>query len=283
MPRYDIGLDHELVPQQPGLLGRTENMVEAVDVWNPVCKKNKVYIYQFDTTNENNTVEVLPDNCLDFVFVCNDNPKAYLVGPVSQLTEEELEPNSTYYIFKPFSLLGTTLADLAASKDIYSQRIPLDMLFDDLSVVESINKAASFQERTDLFMKFAQKHLINPDRDDHFVENLELLICRRRGKDKINFIADQTGYTARYCRDKFKNSLGVSLKNYSDIIRMQNVVRILLKDLGGNVFDAAFENNFYDQSHLIHVLKKYTGYTPNEFIQRFNGRAKLARQPGILA
>lgn len=241
----NISFDESLVPQQPGVAGSVNGLEKVLETWNPACKKNLAYIYQFQTGSEGGAIEILPDNCFTFVFVCGDAPHAYLAGPVPVLTRKQVEPDSTYFAFKPFSLLGTNLAKMAASKDAGQYHIPLEHLFRELSIVERINQAGSLRERTALFMEYARKHLINPEFSDSFIEHLELLICRRRGQDRISDIVDKTGYTDRHCRGRFKDRLGVSIKTYSDIIRVQNVVRMLVKARRRDVFDAAFENKFY--------------------------------------
>ena len=81
-------------------------------------------------------------------------------------------------------------------------------------------------------------------------------------------MADFTGYSGRYCREKFKEAAGVSMKQYSNIIRFQNVVRMLEQEPAPSLSDIVFENGYFDQSHLNREFKQFSGESPLHFRRR---------------
>jgi AraC-like DNA-binding protein len=266
-----------LVPQQPDLYSITNDILEVIKVWNPVCIKNLASYCQFKTGSEGGSVKIFPDACFNFVFVCNDNPRAYLLGPHFSLLEVKLVPKSTYFIVKPFSLLCVNYIKLPI-KDLVNERVPLELLFHDTSIIEQINSAYDFPSQIKLFNDYAQKHLIKPPGfANNFVEHLELTICRHLGRDRINKLAEIVGFTPTYCRRKFKDSLGMTLKTYSNVIRIQNAIRMMMACRAPDIFDIVLENNLCDQAHLINIFKNFTRHTPKEFIRHYGYLSACAK------
>ena len=99
-----------------------------------------------------------------------------------------------------------------------------------------------------------------------FVELSELQLCQARGNIRMEVISDYTGYTGRYCREKFKEAHGISIKNYSSIMRFQNAVRMLSRqDDEASLSDIVFDNGYFDQSHLNREFRRFCGDTPLRF------------------
>lgn len=71
--------------------------------------------------------------------------------------------------------------------------------------------------------------------------------------------------TVRQLERNFKTHIGLSPKEYSNIIRFQNAWHII-KNSGENrsLLDIALECGFYDHSHLTNEIKRNTGLSPSE-------------------
>ena len=112
--------------------------------------------------------------------------------------------------------------------------------------------------------EFARRQLTDPEYTPDFVEYSELQLCQARGNLRMESISDYTGYTGRYCREKFKEAHGISIKNYSSIMRFQNAVRMLARSGGeaGSLSDIVFDNGYFDQSHLNREFRRFSGVTP---------------------
>jgi AraC-like DNA-binding protein len=256
-----------LFPYQPDITAKCKDLYNSIDVWNPHSIKNKVLISQFSTGPEPVTLELVPDNCAQFMFVLNKtNPRAFLVGPVDSLVLKEIEPNSVFFTFKPYSLSGTVLSKLGLN-ELKGLSVPLNVLFKSDEVVERIHQAEHFNERVSIFKDFALKTIIKPDKTHPFVEQLQLMICDSRGTYKIRDLADKMGFSPRYCLNKFRDALGVTLKNYSEIIRFQSVIIRLTVDKRNNFSDLVYDNNFFDQSHMINMFKRYTFRSPTKYLR----------------
>ncbi|SMG15009.1 helix-turn-helix transcriptional regulator [Arenibacter troitsensis] len=83
------------------------------------------------------------------------------------------------------------------------------------------------------------------------------------GKLSISEISKRNHITVRQLERKFKSQIGLSPKEYSNIIRFQNALNII-KNSNENrsLLDIAFECGYYDHSHLNNEIKRNTGLSP---------------------
>ncbi|WP_162425579.1 helix-turn-helix transcriptional regulator [Pontibacter pudoricolor] len=72
--------------------------------------------------------------------------------------------------------------------------------------------------------------------------------------------------TVRQLERNFKTHIGISPKEYSNIIRFQNALS-MIKSSSKNrsLLDIAFECGYYDHSHLTNEIKRKTGLLPSDF------------------
>ena len=97
------------------------------------------------------------------------------------------------------------------------------------------------------------------------------IILQDKGCVSISGIAGQIGYNQRYLDRVFKNSLGVSMKKYAGIIRIQKAIYYLQNNLTYEIYDRL---GYYDQAHFIKDFKKNTSLTPNQF-GRINSKLSI--------
>lgn len=81
----------------------------------------------------------------------------------------------------------------------------------------------------------------------------------------IHELAKRNGISIRQLERKFAMYIGISPKEYSNIIRFQMALS-LIKNSGKNrsLLDIAFECGFYDHSHLTNEIKRKTGLLPSQ-------------------
>ena len=66
----------------------------------------------------------------------------------------------------------------------------------------------------------------------------------------------------------FNNRVGISVKNFSKIVRFQNAIELfesIKNKEATNLLDIAIDSGYYDQSHFIRDCKALTGKTPSEY------------------
>lgn len=71
--------------------------------------------------------------------------------------------------------------------------------------------------------------------------------------------------TVRQLERSFKKYIGISPKEYSNIIRFQNALSTIRNsDKNRSLLDIAFECGYYDHSHLTNDIKRHTGMAPSQ-------------------
>lgn len=91
-------------------------------------------------------------------------------------------------------------------------------------------------------------------------------ILNSKGNILLKDICSDSRISTRSMQRAFLTHVGISPKEFIQIIRFNNVL--------GQILDHKFENwhqiindyGYYDQAHFIHDFKAVTGYTPNEFM-----------------
>lgn len=83
---------------------------------------------------------------------------------------------------------------------------------------------------------------------------------------RVQELSENTFWTSRQINRYFNLSFGLSLKEYLNIVRCNKT----FKEIAHNKLLP--EGNFYDQSHFIKEIKRYTGVTPKALHRNENDR-----------
>jgi AraC-like DNA-binding protein len=90
--------------------------------------------------------------------------------------------------------------------------------------------------------------------------------------DVLSFqsLSNHIGYSQKHFIDLFRKQVGVAPKQYLKIMRFQKAIHETTRGHSINWSRLASESGFYDQAHFIHDFKEFSGFTPNEYLQRKN-------------
>lgn len=92
-------------------------------------------------------------------------------------------------------------------------------------------------------------------------EDKKLLLFKTVYHSKIysvDMVCKQTSWKSRQVNRYFNKQFGISLKEYLNILRCNSAFRGISKGI------LTPQHGFYDQSHFIKEVKKYSGTTPSE-------------------
>jgi len=85
------------------------------------------------------------------------------------------------------------------------------------------------------------------------------------GQACVRQIAKRNFTTLRQLERKFKKYVGLSLKEYLNIVRFQRALRAIRYSRGKrNFWDIAFECSYCDQAHFSREVKRMTGLSPSQ-------------------
>jgi AraC-like DNA-binding protein len=87
----------------------------------------------------------------------------------------------------------------------------------------------------------------------------------RRSVARIGQIANAVGLSRKRFSERFKTEVGVTPKRYCRLLRFQ---RALARAHGGDSVDwgdLALACGYFDQAHLIHEFREFSGLTPTAY------------------
>jgi AraC-like DNA-binding protein len=125
------------------------------------------------------------------------------------------------------------------------------------------------KQRITQIENFLIRRLIQ-NRDFERVEHAVKMIENSKGQIKTQDIAKEVCLGIKQFERIFSDHVGLNPKKYLSIIRFQNVLQMKREFKELNMYQLAFDNGYYDQSHFNHDFKSLTGLTPRTFFNKDN-------------
>jgi len=256
-------------PVQPFLKAWAEHYQEKLIAWNPRCIKRQGLFYQFRTEEESWSFPILPDACVNFLFELDESdPKAVMCGIRTKEAMLVTKPNCTYFGFKPYTFLGIRSNHFSCA-EMVSRSIRFSDAFANADeLMDGLLGAQDFEERVLRMNSFAQSELVDYEYTPLLAEYLAVTLCAAGGNAELQQLNTMMGYSTRYVREKFKESYGISPKQYNGIMRFQNSLKALsrLED-NSQLSTVAEDVGYFDQAHFIHAFKEHATISPGEFVR----------------
>lgn len=93
-------------------------------------------------------------------------------------------------------------------------------------------------------------------------------ILTSNGKLPTADVAGQIGIGVRQFQREFSGRFGASPKLFSRIVRFQNALDTKARSSTKSWTDVAHEFGYYDQMHMVHEFKEFTGESPTETLRQ---------------
>ena len=152
--------------------------------------------------------------------------------------------------------------------ELFAISIPLDSLIH-RSLIEQIEEqlaeATTHTQRIAIIEAFLISRLHEP-KPDLLVQKAVNSIQHSKGNIRINELMDSVYLSRDAFEKRFRKSTGTSPKQFSSIIRLNNLISNL--DDNSSLTDAALTAGYFDQSHFIKDFKAFTGEVPHDFIKQ---------------
>jgi AraC-like DNA-binding protein len=119
------------------------------------------------------------------------------------------------------------------------------------------------------FCKHIENYLQNRIEKSKTLNDLKIRLFNEIFKKEIfnvQELSEKVFWTSRQINRYFNLNFGLSLKEYLNILRCNQTY----KDISKNRL--TLQSNYFDQSHFIKEIKKYTGVTPTELNKNKNDR-----------
>lgn len=95
------------------------------------------------------------------------------------------------------------------------------------------------------------------------------LINGSKGQIDISSLSRSLFLTEKSLLRKFSTIIGKTPKQYSRIVRFQQIIRSFSEYDNSSLTQIAIDNGYFDQAHFIRDFKALSGYTPKEFLQLY--------------
>jgi AraC-like DNA-binding protein len=92
-------------------------------------------------------------------------------------------------------------------------------------------------------------------------------IAASAGQVSVDELARQTGYTRKHLNALFQRQVGFGPKALARVHRFTSALALLGRHREVPWTELALHCGYYDQSHLVHDFRRFSGYAPGEFLR----------------
>ena len=222
------------------------------------------FVYSFSSLqNISDLAEgvIVPNGRIDLIFFRTMDDQ-FLISLMGLETKPKLMPKqhiSTFFAinFNPLAVeyvLHHSIADI-----LNTGKMPPDNFWDFRADV--LNDFDTFCEKASLKIQ----SLLPKDIDDR-KRTLFEWIFTTNGEISVKELSEKLFWSERQINQYFNQQFGLSLKAYCNILRFQASLSHIKE---GKLFP---QLNYYDQSHFIKEIRKFSGVSPKELFKNQNDR-----------
>lgn len=206
---------------------------------------------------------ILPDACIDIVIdfsertICcagfSKDTIPFELNKKIDFMGVRLKPSSFYILFG------------ISSDKIIDNPIPLSKL-EYQNSLEEILSCTNTQERLNIF----KNYLLEKIKGKSCIEPIKLVdeLYNNPKDQTVIDLAKKSGYNERHLYRIFKTNYGISPKVLLNILRLHLCLTLIVENKK-DFIDIAYMCGFYDQAHFIKEIKKYTGFSPLQLLERY--------------
>lgn len=209
---------------------------------------------RFRRFHENGNFEIQPSS-----LIAGQMRQSILIGPSGEvrLFGVRFQPDGAYAFFR------FDMSDLADRIE------PLDTVWTSVGEIEErLMIARDFAACVAIIEAELIRRLREYSPLDIFLQRAVEYISLGNGGRPVAALAKDIGISERGLERRFKQSVGLSPKMFSRILRFQSVLRSLESAATPGILDAAADFGYYDQSHLINDFRQFAGVSPAVFFER---------------
>lgn len=225
----------------------------------------------------------LPDNCAELIFYCKgrlsinslegSEGKTFASGLFGQTQKfRQFKTPGDFQLFGvylyPYAF--KILFDLPAHH-VCNGMIDSKTLWgaEGSALEEQIILAPGNEDRVRLVSKFLLNRVNRVrNHDDAFMRQIKSAVDNNSLYTISSFV-HECNLSRRQMERKFQEFSGFSPKDFFNIIRFKNVLTNIDRT-GKSLAQIAIDTGYYDQSHFTNEFRKFSGYTPREFVKNYS-------------
>ncbi len=139
---------------------------------------------------------------------------------------------------------------------------------DTKSVVERLRKTEDIFNKLDGIATYLNELVkVASANTDNSIKLALNMIINTKGNTTIREVHDQLFITERTFERRFCKEIGVTPKQFANIIQFSSSMNMLTESDYYMLTDIGLDSGYADQSHFIRTFKRYTGKTPSNFLK----------------
>lgn len=215
---------------------------------------NKFYL--IDNPNHEE-ITAIPDGCVDMQWVWKEQKaEVHLCGSFLQGKISPIGQYDRCFGIK-FNLGIIPNIDHLRAEEIVNNRCILKYEEKKNQMIEYASKTFELGKMVTYFIEVFKD--LEYYADNPIVQSMIQKIQNTSGLLSIKQLASDIGYSQCYTDRIFKQSIGINVKKYANIIRCQYAISYIESNEEGTLYECL---GYYDQAHFINNFKKFTSYTP---------------------
>jgi AraC-like DNA-binding protein len=222
---------------------------------------------------------IVPDGCMEMIFHFGDlyeqfledgssiiQPRCFVFGQIT--TPLEISPTGVTGIiaarFHPDGFLPFSAYPI---QQMENKAIALTNLFniEVIALEQAVIHAITNEERITIISTFLIAQLELAEVRDRITQLSIDALLSSNGQVNVEELAEQLKINRRQLERKFSSAIGLSPKQLSKVIRLQNTLKMMSLQQFTSLTSLAYENGYYDQAHFIKDFKEFTGLSPKQF------------------
>lgn len=212
---------------------------------------------------------IVPDTCMDVMFYINytDNKIESRFSGINdspfsmeEIRDRDMEMSIFAIRFYPWSVVMFSEDSMRQVKNILCSA---EDYFSSLKkhMEPQLLEVLSMKERITVVEKFLINHIHLERQNSIFMEAVEKILFKR-GNIKVLDLEKEIHTSGRQLERIFNENMGLSPKQFSSMVRYQNLWRDIVCNRNLNIQDEVYNLGFTDQAHLLRTFKKYHTMTP---------------------
>lgn len=206
---------------------------------------------------------ILPDACIDMVIDLQNRTVCF-AGFSKETKDFQLDKKIDYMGVRLKPSVFYLIFNIEANK-IMDNEIPFNDIEKEINI-DKILDLKSTKER----IEYLENYLLQKTKNKKEIIFMEIVeeLYKNPKEQSVTDIAKKLGYHERHLYRIFKINYGVTPKVLLNILRLHLCLTLILEK-NMNLIDIANLSGFYDQSHFIKEIKKYTGISPLKIIEDY--------------
>ncbi len=171
-------------------------------------------------------------------------------------------------LFKPWGLRAFTTVDAAAVQD---RSLSPEELFGlpARHLAEAVYAAPSRNEIFERVEEFLAERLLASAPPPLLVGSIALLESIPLSGNVVNRLSETFGVSAKTLIAHFKKYVGLTPAKYHHLVVLNRLLQHLTRNPDGSLTKVAYGLDFFDQAHLVHFFRQYTGLTPSAYLRAY--------------